>query len=169
MLQRKNKKGISPLIATVLIIGFTIVLAALVITWGTKLFKDTVTQTQATSKFNLARTSGLRMEVINKALDTTNPSVYWNVTLRNNNQDTTINNFTVILNFIGGTPSEQGVITPYIGTDPSLVFPVPKTYKVNRTSSTTNFANLDSVDIYPAVNVEGNIKTCETATNSKVR
>jgi len=35
----KNKKGISPLIATVLIIGFTIVLAALVIQWGGDLFK----------------------------------------------------------------------------------------------------------------------------------
>lgn len=31
----KNKKGISPLIATVLIIGFTIVIAFLVITWLT--------------------------------------------------------------------------------------------------------------------------------------
>jgi len=29
-----NKKGISPLIATVLIIGFTVALAAIIITWG---------------------------------------------------------------------------------------------------------------------------------------
>jgi len=41
-----NKKGISPLIATVLLIGFTIVLAALVIRWGSELFSSQIkTQT----------------------------------------------------------------------------------------------------------------------------
>lgn len=41
-----NKKGISPLIATVLLIGFTIVLAALVIRWGADLFQGQIkTQT----------------------------------------------------------------------------------------------------------------------------
>jgi flagellin-like protein len=35
-----NKKGISPLIATVLIIGFTIVIAVLVITWINNLVTD---------------------------------------------------------------------------------------------------------------------------------
>ena len=35
-----NKKGISPLIATVLIIGFTIVIAVLVITWVNNLVGD---------------------------------------------------------------------------------------------------------------------------------
>ncbi len=36
-----NKKGVSPLIATVLIIGFTIALAALIMTWGTSFIKKT--------------------------------------------------------------------------------------------------------------------------------
>jgi flagellin-like protein len=40
-----NKKGISPLIATVLIIGFTIVLAVLVITWISGTVEDTTTET----------------------------------------------------------------------------------------------------------------------------
>ena len=50
----RNKKGISPLIATVLIIGFTIVIAALVITWGTNLFRETQERTGETSELNLA-------------------------------------------------------------------------------------------------------------------
>ena len=33
---KKNKRGISPLIATVLIIGFTVALAAIIITWGSR-------------------------------------------------------------------------------------------------------------------------------------
>ncbi len=37
----KNKRGISPLIATVIIIGFTIVLAAMVIQFGTTFLKKT--------------------------------------------------------------------------------------------------------------------------------
>ena len=46
------------MIATVLIIGFTIVLAALVITWGNKLFQTTVEDTAKSSKFALECTSG---------------------------------------------------------------------------------------------------------------
>lgn len=39
-----GKKGISPLIATVLIVGFTIVLAVLVITWISGTVQDTTTK-----------------------------------------------------------------------------------------------------------------------------
>ena len=59
MIERKNKKGISPLIATVLIIGFTIVIAALVITWGTNLFKKTQEATGQQAYINLACTETL--------------------------------------------------------------------------------------------------------------
>ena len=49
-----NKKGISPLIATVLVIGFTVALAAVIITWGQGFIKDTTEnvdiQTQAQLK-----------------------------------------------------------------------------------------------------------------------
>src|SRR3989344_1221070 len=38
---RFNKRGISPLIATVLIIGFTVALAAVIITWGTGFVQKT--------------------------------------------------------------------------------------------------------------------------------
>ena len=35
-----SKRGISPLIATVLIVGFTIALAAMIITWGGNFCKE---------------------------------------------------------------------------------------------------------------------------------
>lgn len=38
--KKTNKKGISPLIATVLILGFTIALAAVIMTWGKGLMDD---------------------------------------------------------------------------------------------------------------------------------
>ena len=49
----KNKKAISPLIATVLIIGFTIVLAAVVIQWGGQLVDRIKGQTDVTSDVSL--------------------------------------------------------------------------------------------------------------------
>src|SRR3989338_9180439 len=57
-----KRKGISPLIATVLVIGFTIVIAAMVITWGTKLFKDTAEETGKLSVFNLLCNSGFNLQ-----------------------------------------------------------------------------------------------------------
>jgi len=45
-----NKRGISPLIATVLIIGLVIVIASVVLLWGTKFTKEVVEGTTATQK-----------------------------------------------------------------------------------------------------------------------
>jgi len=44
-----KKKGISPLIATVLIIGFTVALAAIIITWSTGFTKKMQTSTEETA------------------------------------------------------------------------------------------------------------------------
>jgi len=44
-----NKKGVSPLIATVLIIGFTIALAAVVMTWGGGFVRKTTEETEASA------------------------------------------------------------------------------------------------------------------------
>jgi len=55
----KSKKAISPLIATVLIIGFTIVLAAVVIQWGGQLVDQLKGQTQTSTELSLACSSGL--------------------------------------------------------------------------------------------------------------
>lgn len=54
-----NKRGISPLIATVLIIGFTIVLAALVFQWGGGVFKDIQEQTGEQSELSILCSSGV--------------------------------------------------------------------------------------------------------------
>ncbi|MDD4877921.1 MAG: CARDB domain-containing protein [Candidatus Nanoarchaeia archaeon] len=48
------RKGISPLIATVLIIGFTVALAAIIMTWGTTFSKGMQKTTEATTEEQLA-------------------------------------------------------------------------------------------------------------------
>ncbi len=44
---RRNKKGISPLIATVLLIGFAVALAAVVIKWGLDFIKNKADATES--------------------------------------------------------------------------------------------------------------------------
>lgn len=49
-----NKQGISPLIATVLIIGFTVALAAIIINWGTSFTRNIQEGTESTTDLQIA-------------------------------------------------------------------------------------------------------------------
>ena len=48
-----NKRGVSPLIATVLIIGFTVALAAIIFTWGQSFVRETTQQTADSTEQSL--------------------------------------------------------------------------------------------------------------------
>ena len=67
----KSKKGISPLIATVLIIGFTVALAAVIMTWGTKFTKDIQESTSSSANANMvcAQDVTLNIEKVCKRSD----------------------------------------------------------------------------------------------------
>jgi len=79
-----KKRGISPLIATILLIGFTVVLAALVLTWGQGWFSDlTETSSEAASK-DLACINEGGLEIVNVCDD----AGATDVTVRNTGQAT---------------------------------------------------------------------------------
>lgn len=59
----KNKKGISPLIATVLLIGFTVALAAMVFTWGNSFIKKTTEKTEEGTAIALKCATELGFEI----------------------------------------------------------------------------------------------------------
>ena len=59
-----QKRGISPLIATILIIGFTIVLAAMVMQWGTTLLKGIQEQTGKTAELKITCTGISNLEIV---------------------------------------------------------------------------------------------------------
>ncbi|MBU3940494.1 MAG: hypothetical protein KKH88_01010 [Nanoarchaeota archaeon] len=61
----KSKKGISPLIATVLLIGFTIVLAALVMRWGGQFFRQQTDVVGCESEGQIQCTSGVDLVIEN--------------------------------------------------------------------------------------------------------
>jgi len=102
----ENKKGISPLIATVLIIGFTIVLAVLVITW----ISGTVT-TQTENTDCLADANSKCLDLVGSAIDVsdvwTGPTTSGVVTLTVRNEKSTPFNFDVIWLDASGNSVEQ--------------------------------------------------------------
>ena len=60
---RRNKKGISPLIATVLLIGFAVALAAVVMTWGLDFIKSTADATESQTQNTLICASDLSFAI----------------------------------------------------------------------------------------------------------
>lgn len=63
MLYTKSKKGISPLIATVLLIGFTIILAALVMRWGSDLLRQTTQTTSCQSEAEVICVQDVELQI----------------------------------------------------------------------------------------------------------
>ncbi len=63
------KKGISPLIATVLIIGFTVALAAVILTWGTSFTKQIAKGTEETTETQLACAQDVQFDVKSACAD----------------------------------------------------------------------------------------------------
>jgi len=67
-----SKKGISPLIASILLIGFTVALAAIVITWGSGFVQSITSSTEERTTKAIACTSDLNFEIL-KVTCNTNP------------------------------------------------------------------------------------------------
>ena len=65
----KSKKGISPLIATVLIIGFTVALAAVIMTWGTRFTRDVQKSTAESAAANVDCSKDVILEIIGVCRD----------------------------------------------------------------------------------------------------
>ena len=63
------KKGLSPLIATVLLIGITISLAALVMVWGQALFKQTTEDTGKSAQAEINCISKVQVDILNASCD----------------------------------------------------------------------------------------------------
>lgn len=59
-----DKRGISPLIASILLIGFTVALAAFIMTWGVDYFKDIMEKSKAQSDQALRCSSELNFEIL---------------------------------------------------------------------------------------------------------
>src|SRR3989344_4480507 len=97
-----NKKGISPLIATVLLIGFTVALAAVVITWGSGFVNRVTSGTDTNTAKSVACTSDLNFQIskVNCANSVTNP----NTVLVNNKGELQLESLTFRFFDVNGDP-----------------------------------------------------------------
>ncbi len=159
---RKNKKGISPLIATVLIIGFTIVIAALVITWGTNLFKKTQQQTGELSDVNLACTDILGSMTVNANAD---PNAPGTLTLTvDNGANREVSGFILRVYNKDQTSadtidsSDAAKLTSPDGTD-VIASSGLKTFTVTYDSSLV--AEVGKVGVRPKVTIKGKAEQCQ--------
>ncbi|MBU4502977.1 MAG: hypothetical protein KKA79_10365 [Nanoarchaeota archaeon] len=78
-----NKKGISPLIATVLILGFTVALAAIIMTWGTDFTKRMQESTEETSTTQITCATDVIFDVKSVCFDTD----HYNVVISNDGKE----------------------------------------------------------------------------------
>ena len=69
-MENSNKKGISPLIATVLLIGFSVALAAVVMTWGLDYIKASTDQVGDKTQEALKCATQLDFEIVSADCDT---------------------------------------------------------------------------------------------------
>ena len=132
-----NKRGISPLIATVLLIGFTIVIAALVITFGTTLIKKNTEDAQTASTF-----SSLCQKIDLTVNGKFPGGLPLSVTVVNNNQNT-VNSL-----IFAGTGSDGKsfiIMTPTDTTKPTL------TPQINKFPATITVTTGGSVIQEPAI------------------
>lgn len=151
----KGNKGISPLIATVLLIGFTIVLAALVIQWGGDLFKSFQSSTGVSSEVSQTCAVGLANLQITKV---TNTGQVLNVVVDNRNEvDITSANLRVYradgtaASVTGSTPVSKGELK-------GLTFTVP----LSPTGVTFVLGTSYDVSITPVITAKADSKpyTC---------
>jgi len=149
-----RKKAISPLIATVLLIGFTIVLAALIIQWGGGLFRQTTEETGVTAKAQMLCSTGIKFEITSATATVTGAEAKIKIT---NNADQPIAGIFVRFNLEGGdVVTEQ---TKDSATDVISVFG-SKEYTLTVPAATPS-KKVITIDIIPKVTSEGGkVVTC---------
>ncbi|MEK6878980.1 MAG: archaellin/type IV pilin N-terminal domain-containing protein [Nanoarchaeota archaeon] len=137
-----NKRGISPLIATVLLIGFTVALAAVVITWGTGFVQKVTTGTEERTNKAIICTSDLNFEITKVTCKTSGATPTSTVILDNKGSIdvkglalrffSSAGDSTGVTNIDTGAPSattatlkafEVKTLTLYPGTTPQVVIP----------------------------------------------
>jgi flagellin-like protein len=105
----RNKKAISPLIATVLLIGFTIVLAALVFQWGGQLFKTTTQSTGCESQGRIACTSNIEITLGNVAISAVDNTTISKLIVNNGVSSSTITTLNIQLELDDGSIQTKAV------------------------------------------------------------
>jgi len=152
-----SKKGVSPLIATVLLIAFAVALGAVIMNWGRGFVQQQTDQADKTADTKL--TCGLKVSLKVANIDQTPQICYGGsadagyVELRLNNEDETndIKGLSVSVNGETGTYNNESINT---------TIPVGLSAFLNLSYSYTTYGKIKSVRIIPKIMVRGQIVPC---------
>ncbi len=142
-----NKKAISPLIATVLLIGATIALAALVMIWSQNLFTTTTERTGSQAETQIKCTSYVSFSITKSCIDSTTTA---KITIDNNNEQP-IEGFKAKVYDVDGA----AIVTDAIASPNNLGAWSRKEYDIPISGS------VDAIDMLPMIKLEsGTTVTC---------
>ena len=154
---RRGKRGVSPLIATVLLIAFAVALGAVVMNWGSNFVKDQTKRAEDTTNTKLG--CALRVSLKIAEIDSVPQLCYGGggsagyVELRLNNDDES-NSIDGLSVSIGG---QSGV---YNNDTINTTIPVGLSGFVNMTYSYTSYGKIKNIIIVPKITIGGVLTTC---------
>ena len=154
---RHSKRGVSPLIATVLLIAFAVALGAVVMNWGSNFVKQQTQRAEDTTNTKLG--CALRVSLKIAEIDSIPQLCYGGggtagyVELRLNNEDET-NSIDGLSISIGG---ESGV---YNNDTINTTIPVGLSGFVNMTYSYASYGKIKSIIIVPKISIGGILTPC---------
>ena len=141
-----EKRGISPLIATVLLIGFTITIAAILMIWGGNLVKERAEKISARTEAQTSCTAKVEIGLNSAKCDTTEEII--KISVENKGSDT-INAFRARINYDG----DSETTTTY-----NLLNPTSQTSL--KVEYDTSKGTPKSVIIFPVLNKQSLSYTC---------
>lgn len=144
----KTKKAISPLIATVLILGFTVALAAIIMTWGTGFTKNIQKSTEETSNNQLKCALDVDFEIVNACVSESTIKI----TLKNNKEKEIVKSKVVVYTSESSaeTLAYDAITALAFGTNSITVTP------------TLAVAQIKKVEVIPTIKVESKEVVCSS-------
>jgi len=149
-----GKKGISPLIATVLILGFTVALGAVIMTWGTKFVDDMQTSTKETADVQMACATDVSFELQNVCWN--NSAGDYKITVANNG-DKKIDKFKVRFYKSSDNVQQQEFLFDLDGSDSGV-----DAFGIEADTAASGYSGQEvyQVEVIPVITLSGNSITC---------
>jgi len=147
-----KKRGISPLIATVLIIGFTIALAAVIMTWGSGFIKGMQKETEETAEKTMITATGVGFKIKDAEVKKDELRL-----LIENQNKMDIESFLVR-------------IYGKDGTDTITINDKIEAYNIKKITAMFNVSaigQVEEVEVLPVVNIKGELVTVSNVFDSK--
>lgn len=145
-----SKKGISPLIATVLILGFTVALAAIIMNWGAKFTRDIQQSTSESATANVVCSQDVVLEVQNVCRTASGANNVYNILVANDGSADVVK-FNIRL-----YKSMSDVVSD------TLEETVPGFSLKTLTSTKAPTGGIRKVELIPSIKIEGKTVTCSS-------